>query len=160
MRIGEVVVFGASNHDTEKFIGSICERVQEKDNSICFGNLQVNEQLILYLYGIRIDNQIDHIAWDILFKKILGYVLIFDWYKPEALEQIIRLLDLVGEGPNAPLVLIGDVKAHPLPLPAPFFQDGISLNLNEKLVFGRTDNKVNCKKALITLLDIIIDKLS
>jgi len=159
MRIGEVVVFGTSNIEIEQFIEAICQFIQQKDNKICYANLEINDQLILYLYGIQYQDQPETIAWDMLSNKVLGYIFIFNWYQPESLNQIMDLLDYVNEKCAAPIIFAANVANQPSPLPDNLFQDGISLNFNEKLLFCRAGDSATCKKALVALLDIIIDKL-
>jgi hypothetical protein len=160
MRIGEVVVFGTSNQETENFIDAVCQNVVQKDKNICFGSLEINEQLVLYLYGMTIGNQLDKIAWEMFSNKVLGYLIIFNWHQPESLSWVLHLLDYLAHFVGGPLVVAADVTEPGFPMPLNLMLDGITLNPNEKLVFCQKNDPASCKKTMITLLDIVIDHVS
>lgn len=159
MRIGEVIVFGTSSIDSENFIRAICEKVEKNDELLCFGQLMINEQLQLHLYGISQITEPDKIAWNLITPKVLGCIIIFNWYQYNELKQILLLLDLLNEKIALPLVIAGNVVDKPYPVSEPLFQGGIALNSNERLIFYRTDDFKSCRNALISLIDIISDKV-
>lgn len=160
MRIGEVIVFGTSLQESENFIRTICEKVEKKDDLLCFGHLSINEQLQLHLYGISQISELDKIAWNLITPKVLGCILTFNWYQYEELKQILSLLDNLYEKAELPLIIAGNVKEKPYPVSEPLFQGGIALNSNEKLIFYRADDLKSCQNALITLIDIVSDKVA
>jgi len=158
MRIGEVVVLGTSGREVEQFIETICQKVEQKDQNICYGYLPINDQLVLYLYGFELATEVDAVAWDMLSGKTLGYVCLFNWYEPESLNKIIYLLDYLDQHHDVPLILAANVGEQDFPLPESLFSAGITLSLQEKLLFCRVDDAPGCKKALVSLLDIVLDK--
>lgn len=160
MRIGEVVVFGTSSQETENFIEAVCQNVVQKDKNICFGSLEVNDQLVLYLYGITIGNQLENIAWDMFSNKVLGYLVVFNWYQQESLAWVLHLLDFLTQLMRAPLVVAANVAEQGFPIPEMLIQNGITLNPQEKLVFCQKYDPQSCKKTMIMLLDIVIDNVS
>ncbi|MBN2088495.1 hypothetical protein JW964_02735 [candidate division KSB1 bacterium] len=159
MRIGEVIVFGTSLLESENFIRAICEKVEKKDDLLCFGRLTINEQLQLHLYGISQITELDKIAWNLITPKVLGCILIFNWYQYDELKQILILLDNLYEKVALPLIIAGNVKDKPYPVSEPLFQGGIALNSNEKLIFYRVDDLKSCQNALISLIDIVSEKV-
>ncbi len=159
MRIGEVIVFGTSSLESENFIRAICEKVEKKDELLCFGHLMINEQLQLHLYGISQPGITDKIAWSLITPKVLGCILLFNWYQYNELKQILILLDHLNENIALPLIIAGNVVDKPYPVSEPLFQGGIALNSNEKLIFYRTDDFKSCRNALISLIDIVSDKV-
>lgn len=160
MRIGEVVVFGTSNQETENFIDAVCQNVVQKDKNICFGSLEINEQLVLYLYGMTIGNQLEKIAWEMFSNKVLGYLVIFNWQQPESLSWALHLLEYLGNFLPGPLVVAADVSETGFPAPINLVRDGITLNSNEKLMFFQKNDVAGCKKVMISLLDLVIDQVS
>jgi hypothetical protein len=160
MRIGEVVVFGTSNPEIEIFIRAICDQVAQKDDAFFFGDLSVNEQLTLYLYGVSIENEIRNMAWDLFSPKVLGYIVLFDWFKKQEIEKIQELLNHIKENGDTPLILAGTVNGDEYPVPETIFTGGIPLTLSEKLLFCRINEPETCRKAMISLLDIVLDHVS
>ena len=79
MRIGEVAIISYKSYEKENFIRSICQKIDIKDEKLSFGRFEVNDQLALYFYGISFDYKKKPISWDLISRKTLGFIVIFDW---------------------------------------------------------------------------------
>ena len=86
MRIGEVAIISYKSHEKENFIRSICQKIDIKDETLSFGRFEINDQLALYLYGINFDYRKNSISWDLVSRKTLGFIIIFDWEDKKAFE--------------------------------------------------------------------------
>lgn len=159
MRIGEVVVFGASNIGIENFVRAVCQNIHKRDNSFCIGNLPVNEQLSLFLYGVSLENDLQGISWDMFSSKVIGYIVLFDWEQDAEAEKIQEILNFFPEISDVPVILTGTVNGEGFPLPERLFEGGLPLTTNEKLFFCKLDDPKTCRKAMISLLDISLDRI-
>lgn len=159
MRIGEVVVLGTSTTLNEKFVSAVCENLEYQTPTLCYSQLEVNEQLTLHFYGVKAAVPVPNIAWDLLSPKILGYLLLFDWNAPESLQPVQMLVDFFETHFDGPVILAGNIGTHAWPLPERLFRAGITLNARERLLFYRSGEVTSCKKVLVTLLDLLIDKV-
>ncbi len=159
MRIGEIVVIGASLQSESQFIKTICQKIEQKNHSVSLGELKIGEQLLLYLYGVSAVKPINEAAWPLLSAKILGYIIIFDWYQPQAIPTVRKILDFLNENYPAPIVLAGNLNGQQDDSEGKLLAQHISFSNDEKLCFCRTSDERSCNDAVITLLDILIGKL-
>lgn len=159
MRIGEIAVVGPPGKAKTEFIKSICQTSSEKDENTSFGKLQVNDQLMLHLYGISVDRNTRTFAWDMISKKILGYVVLFNWFDEKAVTEISPIIDFFSKRYETSLILAAYVDNGDYPLPKPFIEDGIPLAPESRLVFCKLNDKQTNNMVLVTLINMIISRL-
>ncbi|NOZ60924.1 MAG: hypothetical protein GXO74_04515 [Calditrichaeota bacterium] len=161
MKIGEIAIISHNNRQRDAFIRSICEKLDLKNELVSFSRFDVNNQLALHLYGISIDRQDTDLSWDLISRKMLGYVVIFDWEDLISLESVKPILDNFAETLTAPFVVVGNVKdMKKPPIPKNFFQDkGISLSPNFRFTFGQVENRESARKILTLLIDMLLDRV-
>lgn len=162
MRIGEVAVISYKPHEKENFIRSICQRIDIKDETLSFGRFEINDQLALYLYGIAFDYKKNLISWDLISRKTLGFIIIFDWEDKKAFEATKFVVDYFSRNFNAPIIIVAAInnKKDP-PIPDSFFQpDGIPLSLNSRFIFSQIDDSESARSVMVLFVNMLIDKLS
>jgi len=161
MKIGEITIISHSSQQRDAFIRSICQKIDLQNELVSFGRFDVNDQLALHLYGISIDKQETDLSWDLISRKMLGYVVIFDWDDLISLESIKPLLDSFAETLTAPFVVVGNVDdLNKPPIPKMFFQDkGITLSPNFRFTFGQVDQPESARKILTLLIDMLLDRV-
>jgi len=162
LRIGEVAIISYNYQEVEEFIKSICDRIDIRNDRLSFGRFEVNDQLALYLYGISVDNKNKSISWDLISRKTLGFIVIFDWEDKKILDAIKPIIDYFSRNFNVPIVIVASIKdKKDPPIPDKFFQpDGIPLSLNSRFTFGQTDDPESARNIMILLINMLIEKLS
>ncbi|MBN1349372.1 hypothetical protein JXJ21_08180 [candidate division KSB1 bacterium] len=159
MRIGEIAVISPPGKANTSFISSICPAQCEGDNKTCFGRLQINDQLMLHLYGISIDENIMTFAWDLVSKKMLGYILLFNWFDEKAISSISPIVDFLSSRYETVMVFAAYTDQGNFPLPEPYIDDGILIAPDNRLVFCRLDDSQSNRHIVISLINMIIEKL-
>jgi len=161
LRIGEVAIISHKVNEPEDFIKAVCGSIAIKNKTVNFGRLEIDEQLALHLYGISIENQNRSFFWDIVSRKMLGYILIFDWDDQKMLEAIKPLADHFSQSCEAPIVIVANIKDHNNPpVPEDFFKpEGILLSTNTIFTFGQVDDPESARKILILLVNMLISKM-
>lgn len=161
MRIGEVTVIGPVGKTKEIFIQSVCHNLEKVSDKICFGRLQIDNQLVLHLYGISIDKEENSISWDLLSPKMLGYIFIFNWDDYNTFEEIKAVLDTFSIKFSAPIVVVANVEDKSnIPLPNKFNEPGgFSIDRNIRFTFCPISDPIYSKKVVSTIINILIEKL-
>jgi len=162
LRIGEVAIISYKSHEKEDFIRSICKTIDIKDETLSFGRFEVNDQLALYLYGISFNLTKSSISWDLVSRKTLGFIIIFDWEDKKAFDTTKPLVDYFAKNFNAPILIVAAIKDKQTPpIPESFFQpDGIPLSSNSRFVFSQIDDPESVRSVLILFVNMLIEKLS
>jgi len=159
MRIGEIAIIGPPGKDKQLFIKSICQTVSDTNGNMSFGSLQINDQLMLHLYGISLYESVQSFAWDLVSKKMLGYVVIFNWLDEEVIPKIAPTIDFFAHRCQNPIVIAAYVDDSDFPLPELYIHNGISLTPECRLMFCKLADEKTNKHVLVTLLNMIIDRL-
>ena len=161
MRIGEVTVISPPGKTKEIFIQSVCNKLEKVNDKICFGRLEINNQLVLHLYGVSIEKDESSISWDLLSPKMLGYIFIFNWDEYSSFETIKTVLDTFSIKFTAPIIVVANVNNESnIPLPEKFNEPGgFSIDRNIRFTFCQTSNPVCSKKVVASIVDILLEKL-
>ncbi len=159
MRIGEIAIVSPDREAKDRFIQTACQDIEMNGEEISFGRLQIDEQLTLHLYGITATADSGSYSWDLLFKKMLGYVMVFDWFAEDGLDRVTDLLDLLTARYEAPLVIAADVNDKALPVAEAFVNGGIPLGREASLVFCRGSDRKSVRRVLATLIDTVLARL-
>ena len=162
MRIGEVTVISPSGNTKEIFIQSVCQKLEKVSDKICFGRLQIDNQLVLHLYGISVDKNESSISWDLLSPKMLGYIFIFNWNDYKTLEEIKTVLDTFSTKFSAPIIVVANVEDKSnIPLPDNFNEPGgISIDRNARFTFCQISDPICSKKVVAAIVNILLQNLS
>jgi len=129
---------------------------------LSFGHFEVNDQLALYLYGISFDYTKSSISWELISRKTLGFIIIFDWDDKKAFDATKPLVDYFSKNFNGPIIIVADIKnIKDPPIPGNFFlPDGIPLSSNSRFIFSQIDNPESARSVLILFINMLIEKLS
>jgi len=162
LRIGEVAIISYKPHEKENFIRSICQKIDIKDETLSFGRFEVNDQLALFLYGISFDFTRNSISWELVSRKTLGFIIIFDWEDKKAFDATKPVVDYFANNFNAPILIVAAIKHKDNPpIPVSFFQpDGIPLSSNSRFMFSQIDDPESARSVLILFINMLIEKLS
>jgi hypothetical protein len=156
-RIGEILVIGSSNSSHDSFLYSICPRVMKSDQDIIFGQLQIEQDLSLFLYGISSNGGQNKVAWDLIARKMLGYIIVFDWFDHASYDIARKNIDFIGQRFEAPLIIAADIKDKPLPVKKAIIDPYISFSGREKFTFCNSASVTSIKSVFASLIDIAIN---
>jgi len=150
------------SHAKEDFIRSICKKIDIRNDTLTFGRFEVNDQLALHLYGISVNTKNKSNPWDLISRKTLGFIVIFDWEDKNILDATKPIIDYFSTNFNAPIVIVANIKGKKdPPIPDIFFQpDGIPLSPNSRFTFGQIDDSESARNVMILLVNMLIEKLS
>jgi signal recognition particle receptor subunit beta len=160
LRIGEVAIISYDTRENEAFIRSICKKIDIKEQSLSFGHFDINDQLALYLYGISVGQK--SLSFDLISRKTLGFVIIFNWEDKKALEITKPVIDYFSRKYNAPIIIVANIKdKKDPPIPNKFFElEGIPLSPNSRFTFGQIDDPESARNVMILLINMLIEKFS
>lgn len=158
-RIGELVVAGPSLPLQKRFITHLCNEVVITGNSTVFGRSKITNELQLFFYGIGEKDQYMDFAWDLVAPKMLGYVLVYNWFQGSNFSSVQQLIDMLSGRLDCHGIVVGDIAGMPIDINRSVYEPGFSLS--SKLYFSLWDStdKSNAKKVLRILFDSLINHL-
>lgn len=161
MRIGEIAIISYKAYENEDFIRSICRKIDIEQEAMSFAHFEINDQLALHLYGLSIDRQTKSLSWDLISRKILGYIIIFDWEDKQVFEATKPIIDHFSYA-DVPIIIVGSIKdKKDPPIPEKFFQpEGILLSPNSRFIFSQINDSASARKVMVLLINMLIEKLS
>jgi signal recognition particle receptor subunit beta len=159
MRIAEIAVIGAGRKERDAFIQAVCQRLELANDNVTFGRLPINDQLVLHLYGIATQPNGQALAWDLIARKMLGYIVLFSWQDAEAFERLKPIVDYLSSRYDAPMVVTAHLAGIPLPVPPALCEEGIALTTEGKLTFCDIRNPASARKILALLIDSLLTKM-
>ncbi len=158
-KVGEMVVVGPPGSDKESFLKSFCTEVTIADQDILIGRFPVTNDLVVYFYGISHYPDASLFAWDLIAKKMLGYIVIFDWNKNNSFQYAKQIIAFTTAHFSCPFIIAADLQNHPSNIPETATKPFIMLSNNCRFMFFRSNKPATVKKVVVTLLDILINKL-
>jgi len=160
MRIGEIAILGSSNEEKRLFIQSVCQKLEITNDNITFGRFPINDQLMLHLYGVALPSDSQTMAWDLLAKKCLGYIVLFSWQDGASFERMQPVLDQLAAHYEATLIVAAHVANGKLPIPPELYENGIALTTAGKFMFCDVRQPASARKILLALIESVLEKMS
>lgn len=158
MRIAEIAVIAPQAEERKKFIATICSQIDVAGEHLAVGRMVINDQLVLHLYGLAIQPESSNLSWELLDRKLLGYIVLFSWNDKTSLESIKLSLDQISERSEAALVVAANVgAAEPAALQA-LRDKSLFVNQQGKFTFYKEDEAGSAKQVLLTLIDLLIER--
>lgn len=158
MRIGEIAVIGPDNDIRKSFIEAVCQKVEMSSEQLTFGRMPIDDQITLHLYGISVEKNNSKVSWDLLAKKMLGYVVLFSWDTPQSFDLVKSTLDELTLRYESSLVVAANVHNGGFNVHKTLIEEGISITTDAKLVFCDVSKPESVKQVLLTLVNLLIDK--
>jgi hypothetical protein len=155
-KAAEIVVVGPKGTQLPAVLHALCHDARETDSGLMIAFLPVTSELTLYLYGV---SDIERFAWDLVGRKMLGYVVIFDWFNPDTFHECCRFIDLASANFSAPFIVAADHGMQPLPVPENALRPDIALSPLSRFVFFQSHKPASVRKVLVTLMDVLLEKL-
>lgn len=160
MRIGEIAILGPGNEEKKLFIQAVCGRLELTNDNITFGRFAINDQLVLHLYGVALQSEAQTVAWDLLAKKCLGYIVLFPWQNPGSLDRFKPVLDILATKYEATMVVAAHMPDGNRSVPPVLFENSIPLTADGKLMFCDARRPASARKVLLALIDSLLEKIA
>jgi len=155
-RIGEIVIVSCSNSNHWSFLRAICDNCEMTEHDVVLGQTKINEELDLFLYGLNANKNLHDFAWDLLVHKMLGYIVLYEWYNYVTFPHTLKIIDFLTDHIDAPLVIAADVHDQPFPIVPTMFEEGIPISSKGRFTYCCSSDSENVKGVLRMLCDILI----
>jgi uncharacterized protein len=159
-RVGEIILIGPPGTDKESFIRAICPHVTLTTQDIILGRLDVSSELVLYFYGIGFHPELGNVAWDLLAKKMLGYIVLFNWFDETSFVNCKTIVDFTTTQFEAPFVVAANVGEQPLPYGEKMRRPEILLSNHARFLFCQSHKPVHARKIVLSLFDLLLEHCS
>ena len=160
MRIGEIAILGPDVDNKQRFIQAVSDSIDIQDNTLTFGRLQINSQLVVHLYGLTIREHKLNSSWDLVSKKLLGYIVLFNWNNPESFSDAKSIIEFLTTRYSMPLVIAANLNNSTNLIPRELINFGINIADQEHFTFCKVSEPESIRRVLLLLLNVIIEKLS
>ncbi|MFQ5822634.1 MAG: hypothetical protein ACE5JB_01100 [bacterium] len=160
MRIGEIAILGPAKKIKQDFIKAVCDEIVIQTDKLIFGRLLIDNQLVVHLYGLEISEKELSFAWDLVSKKLLGYVVLFNWNNSESLSSVKSIIDFMTSRYNIPLVIAANLEKDSEPIPEEFIDVDFHISEQSQFTFCRLSKPESVKKVLIILINSVIALLN
>lgn len=158
-KVGEIVIVGPPGSAKDSFLRSFCAEVTIADQDILIGRFPINNDLVVYCYGISHYPDAPLFAWDLIAKKMLGYIVIFDWHKPNSFQDAKQIIAFTTTHYNTPFIIAADLQNNESDIPESATKPFILVSSNCRFMFFRSNKPATVKKVVVSLLDMLIDKI-
>ena len=159
-RTGEIVVISSYDTENNNFIKAVCPEIHQTNQNIMYGRLDISETLCLLLYGIGFASNKSNFAWELIARKILGYIVLFDWYEGKSFSETKEILDFLTNQLNAPILVVGELKKNQTGFQQNVYTPSISLSNQVKFTMCHSSNVSSVNKVLISFLDTLIERMA
>ncbi len=159
MRIGEIAIVAPGNEFNLNFIKAVSDEKVIQTDSLIFGRLNINNQLVIHLYGFEYLEKELNPSWDLVSKKILGYVILFNWNNPESYAHIKSTIDFLTSRYKLPLVIVGVLPNDQTPIPDKLLNMNLQLSEQGQFTFCKITDCDSVKHVLIMLVNAVIEKI-
>ncbi len=156
MRIGEIAIFSPGLETNRKFVEAVCDEVVLETESLVFGRVQINNQLVLHLYGLKLSDNQPNPSWDLVSKKLLGYVVLFNWNQNESLVAVKPFVDALTARYDIPLIVVATLQNGQHSIPEQIVNVDFGLAKQNQFTFCKLSDPASIKKVLISLIDQVI----
>ena len=157
MRIGEIAVVCPGFKNRHEFIKSVCDEIVVKTDKLVFGRLQVNEQLVIHLYGLDLTEKNITPAWDLVSKKLLGYIVLFSWNNADSYAKIKDTIESLSKY-ELPLVIAATLQNGSFAFPKKLVNMELDLSDQAQLTFCKISDPQSVKNVLVTLINSVIER--
>lgn len=156
-RVGEILVIGAQGADLSSFLRVFCTSVAVTDEQILIGQVDIAHALSLYCYGIEIQSQRKTVAWDLLAKKMLGYIVLCNWFEKTSFSDCKKIIGFTTSRFDAPFIVAANVGEQSLPYGENLRRPEIVLSACSRMIFYRNRNSVHIRKVMLSLVDLLLE---
>ncbi|HOT95951.1 MAG TPA: hypothetical protein PLG50_13050 [bacterium] len=155
-RTAEIIVLGPGGAGNREFLQAFCPDLRQGCGDLLLGSLTVHRELVLYCYSIGFGQEF---AWDLVGGKILGYIAHFDWFDGASYNACRDLVNDTSSDFTAPFVVAADLGLQPPPVVESAIKLDIALSPSARFLFFQKHKPASVRRVVITLLDLLLEKL-
>ena len=159
MRIGEIAVICDGIASKLDFIKAASDEIPIESSDFVFGRIIINNQLVVHLYGLNYQED-DSSSLEVVSKKVLGYVVLFNWDDEQSFEKAKQILDALQSRKEVPVVIAANLNKNTTPIPQQLVNIDFNLSELSDFTFYRTSDPVSVKQVLVVLIDSVLEKLN
>lgn len=159
MRIGEIAIISPAYKTKLQFIQAVCDEIVFQTEKLIFGRLQINNQLVLHLYGLDHRDSENNPSWDLVSRKLLGYIMLFDWDNPHALDSMKDSVDSFLTRYQIPILIASNTDSMS-GIPAALMNVDINISKDADFTFCDIRKPQSVRNVLVMLVDAVLDRLS
>ncbi len=160
MRIGEIAIVGPGILSKKEFIKTVCDEIVVENDDLVFGRLQINEQLVIHLYGLEITDIEIRPSLDLVSKKLLGYVFLFNWGSQDEYSEVVSTIDSLTSRYNLPLVIAANLQKGSTEIPLQMLNVDFDISSEGQFTFFRLSDEESVRNVLVMLINSVIDKVN
>lgn len=160
MRIGEIAIIGPEFENKQVFIKTVCNKIEIQNDALIFSRLPINSQLVVHLYGLNLSENNLNMTLDLISKKLLGYIVLFNWNIPDSYSSVKSMVDFITTRYNIPMVIAANLVNEANPVPKELLNVGFSIADHGHFTFCRISEPKSTKRVLITLINTVIERLN
>lgn len=160
MRIGEIAVLGPNPTLKRKFIEAIADDVCIENDALLFGRLKIDRQLMLHFYGLNLTDKHSTLAWDLLSRKFLGHILLFDWHDPTSRTTAQKLLDFVISRYTMPIVVAAHGRGFAARGSQRLSEAGVHIGEQTHFMFCEVSDRQSVRNVVLRLVDTALEHLA
>jgi len=160
MRIGEIAIVGRGIRPKQEFIKTVCDEIVIENDDLVFGRLQINEQLVIHLYGLEFTDKEIKPSLDLVSKKLLGYVFLFDWGSQDSYSEVVSTIDSLTSRYNLPLVIAANLQNGSTEIPSQMLNVDFDISSEGQFTFFKLSDSESVRNVLVMLINSIIDKIN
>jgi len=160
MRIGEIAIVGPGILSKKEFIKTVCDEIVVENDDLVFGRLQINEQLVIHLYGLEITDIEIRPSLDLVSKKLLGYVFLFEWGSQDSYSEVVSTIDSLTSRYNLPLVIAANLQNGSAGIPSQMLNVDFDISSDGQFTFCKLSDPESVRNVLVMLINSVIDKVN
>ena len=160
MRIGEIAIVGPSTHFKQEFIKAVCDEIVVENDDLVFGRLQINEQLVLHLYGLEFTDKEIRPSLDLVSKKLLGYVFLFNWGSQDSYSAVVSSIDSLTSRYSLPLVIAANLQNGSTEIPSQMLNVDFNISSEGQFTFCKLSDSNSVRNVLVMLINSVIDRIN
>lgn len=157
MRIGEIAIVSPGLETNRQFIKAVCDEVVLETENLVLGRLQINNQLALHLYGLKLSQNQLNTSWDLVSKKLLGYVVLFNWNQADSFSAIKPFVDALTARYSIPLIVAATLNNGQSAIPEQLINVEFNLAKQSQFTFCKLSEPASIKNVLVALINQVID---
>lgn len=160
MRIGEIAIIGPGIRPMQEFIKTVCDEIVTENDELVFGRLQINEQLVIHLYGLRFTDKDIKPSLDLVSKKLLGYVFLFNWGSQDSYSAVVSTIDSLTSRYSLPLVIAANLPNGSTEIPSQMLNVDFNISSEGQFTFCKLSDSESVRNVLVMLINSVIDKIN
>lgn len=156
-KVAEVLIISPTENLAQQFIAPVASDLVQADQRVVFGRIKINEDLTLLLYGLESEGRSNQLVMELLGRRLLGCIVLFDWYSDASFESCKKLVDSITFKMSLPLMIAANVQDKGFPFSSELFEPYLSLSQTSRFTYYSSQQKSSIQNVLSTLVDIVIE---